>query len=88
MYGRFTEKAERAISFAQESAMKLGHTYVERNMYSGAYKRRHRVAYHVLSSHGLTYDKVMREIEDMIGRGEKVPSSQSALRQEPRGFLK
>lgn len=73
MYGRFTEKAERAISFAQESAMKLGHTYVgTEHVLLGLIKEGTGVAYHVLSSHGLTYDKVMREIEDMIGRGEKV----------------
>jgi ATP-dependent Clp protease ATP-binding subunit ClpC len=73
MYGRFTEKAERAISFAQESAMKLGHTYVgTEHILLGLIKEGTGVAYHVLSSHGLTYDKVMREIEDLIGRGEKV----------------
>ena len=62
MYGRFTEKAERAISFAQESAMKLGHTYVgTEHVLLGLIKEGTGVAYHVLSSHGLTYDKVMRK---------------------------
>ena len=28
MYGRFTEKAEKAVSLSQESAMALGHNYV------------------------------------------------------------
>lgn len=80
MYGRFTEKAERAITFAQESAMQFGHTYVgTEHILLGLIKEGTGVAFHVLSNYGLTYEKVAREIEDLIGRGEKIS-------QQPLGF--
>ena len=43
MYGRFTEKAEKAISLSQESAAKLGHSYVgTEHLLLGLLKRRYR----------------------------------------------
>jgi len=71
MYGRFTEKAERAISLAQESAARLGHSYVgTEHLLLGLLKEGTGVAARVLQSQGVTEDKIIAQIEELIGRGD------------------
>jgi len=71
MYGRFTEKAEKAVSLSQESAMTLGHNYVgTEHLLLGLIKEGSGVAAKVLQNQGITEDKVLKEIEELIGRGE------------------
>ncbi|RCX09980.1 ATP-dependent Clp protease ATP-binding subunit ClpC [Anaerobacterium chartisolvens] len=80
MYGRFTEKAEKAITFSQESAMALGHNYVgTEHLLLGLVKEGSGIAARVLQSQGVTEEKVMREIDELIGRGEKTE-------EQPLGF--
>ena len=80
MYGRFTEKAEKAINFSQESAMLLGHNYVgTEHLLLGLVKEGSGVAARVLQSQGITEEKVSKEIEELIGRGEETG-------QQPLGF--
>ena len=71
MYGRFTEKAEKAIAFSQQSAMELGHNYVgtEHILY-GLVKEGTGVASRVLISQGITEENILKEIDELIGRGE------------------
>lgn len=71
MYGRFTEKAQRAIAFSQESATVLGHSYVgTEHLLLGLVKEGSGVAAKVLQSQGVTEEKVIKEIEELIGKGE------------------
>jgi len=71
MYGRFTEKAEKAINLSQESAVKLGHSYVgTEHLLLGLIKEGTGIAARVLQSQGVTEDKVTKEIEELIGRGD------------------
>lgn len=71
MYQRFTEKAERAISFSQQSAVELGHNYVgTEHILLGLVKEGTGVAARVLQAQGLTEEKILREIDELIGRGE------------------
>jgi ATP-dependent Clp protease ATP-binding subunit ClpC len=80
MQGRFTEKAEKALNLAQESAMEMGHGYVgTEHLLLGLVKEATGVAARVLQSQGVTEDKVMKEIEELIGRGE-------GAAQQPLGF--
>lgn len=80
MYGRFTEKAEKAINYSQESAMLLGHNYVgTEHLLLGLVKEGSGVAARVLQSQGITEEKVMKEIEELVGRGEDAG-------QQPLGF--
>lgn len=80
MYGRFTEKAEKAIAYSQESAMLLGHNYVgTEHLLLGLVKEGSGVAARVLQSQGVTEEKVMKEIEELIGRSEETG-------QQPLGF--
>ena len=69
MYGRFTEKAEKAIAISQESAMSLGHNYVgTEHLLLGLVKEGSGVAARVLSSQGVNEERVLKEIEELIGR--------------------
>jgi len=80
MYGRFTEKAEKAIAYAQEGAMKLGHNYVgTEHLLLGLVQEGTGVAAHVLRSQDVTLEKVIKEIENLIGKGEQ-------MGQQPLGF--
>ena len=80
MYGRFTEKAEKAINFAQESAMQLGHNYVgTEHLLLGLMREGTGVAARVLQNQGLSEEKVLKEIEDLIGKGDTEG-------QQPLGF--
>ncbi len=80
MYGRFTEKAEKAITFSQQSAMELGHNYVgtEHILY-GLVKEGTGVAARVLAAQGVNEDKINKQIDELIGRGDTVG-------QQPQGF--
>ncbi|HHW47550.1 MAG TPA: ATP-dependent Clp protease ATP-binding subunit [Clostridiaceae bacterium] len=80
MYGRFTEKAEKAITLAQESAMQLGHNYVgTEHLLLGLVREGSGIAARVLQGQGVTQEKILKEIDELIGRGE-------ATGQQPLGF--
>jgi len=71
MYGRFTEKAERALSLSQESAMRLGHSYVgTEHLLLGLVREGTGIAARVLMGQGVTEEKILKEIDELIGRGE------------------
>lgn len=71
MYGRFTEKAEKAINLSQQSAMQLGHSYVgTEHLLLGLAAEGTGVASRVLQGQGVTEEKVLKEIDELIGRGE------------------
>jgi ATP-dependent Clp protease ATP-binding subunit ClpC len=80
MYGRFTEKAEKAITHSQESAMQLGHNYVgTEHLLLGLVREGTGIASRVLQSQGVTEEKVLKEIEELIGKGEQTG-------EQPLGF--
>ncbi|MHB8061397.1 MAG: ATP-dependent Clp protease ATP-binding subunit [Ruminiclostridium sp.] len=71
MYQRFTEKAERAIEFSQQSAVDLGHNYVgTEHILLGLVKEGTGVAAKVLQAQGITEEKILKEIDELIGKGE------------------
>ncbi len=83
MYGRFTEKAEKAINLSQEGAVKLGHSYVgTEHLLLGLMREGTGVAARVLHGQGVTEDKIVKEIEELIGRGDS--TGKSALDFTPR----
>lgn len=83
MYGRFTEKAERAINLSQECALQLGHSYVgTEHLLLGLVKEGTGVASRVLQSQSVTEDKIIKEIDELIGRGEN--NGQQSLDFTPR----
>lgn len=72
MYGKFTEKAEKAIAISQESAMILGHNYVgTEHLLLGLAKEGSGVASRVLQAQGVNEERILKEIEELIGKGEE-----------------
>ena len=80
MYGRFTERAEKALAYSQQSAVELGHNYVgTEHLLLGLAKEGSGVAARVLQSQGVSEEKIMKEIEELIGKAEKTA-------EQPMGF--
>lgn len=68
--GKFTEKAEKAVSHSQESAAALQHNYVgTEHLLLGLVKEGTGVAARVLQAQGITEEKVIAQVEALIGRG-------------------
>ena len=73
MFGRYTEKAERALAYAQESAIIFGHPYVgTEHLLLGLIKEGTGVAAMVLKNQGVTEEAVLERIEEIIGQGDNV----------------
>ncbi|MBZ4646645.1 MAG: ATP-dependent Clp protease ATP-binding subunit ClpC [Petroclostridium sp.] len=77
---RFTERAEKALRIAHESAMELGHNYVgTEHILLGLLKEGGGVAARVLQNQGITEEKVIRRIGELIGISEKTGEQPAGL---------
>ncbi|MBR2743894.1 MAG: ATP-dependent Clp protease ATP-binding subunit [Clostridia bacterium] len=71
MMYKFTNRAERAINIANEIAEDLGHNYIgTEHLLYGLIEEGSGVASKVLQDQGLTSEKVLEEIDELIGRAE------------------
>jgi len=71
MFKRYTEKAKRAIMIAQEEAINFNHDYIgTEHILIGLVKEEEGVASQVLKELGVDVDKVVEEVERLVGRGE------------------
>ncbi len=70
---KFTNSAQKAIEYANDIAMELGHNYIgtEHILY-GLVKEESGVASKVLQNQNVTADDVLNEIEELIGREEPI----------------
>ncbi len=76
MMQRFTDDAQRVLSFAQEAALELGHDYVgTEHVLIGLIKVKNGVAAKALNELGLSAETIIEDVEEHIGRGNKKPSS-------------
>jgi ATP-dependent Clp protease ATP-binding subunit ClpC len=72
MFGRFTERAQRVISFAQQMAQQLGHNYVgTEHLLLGIIKEEESIAAKALKNLGIEMDQVQQIIVQSIGTGNK-----------------
>lgn len=77
---KFTERAEKAMTIAQESASQLGHNYVgTEHLLLGLVREGGGIAARVLQNNEVTEEKIIKEIEDLIGRGEETGSQPAGL---------
>ena len=69
---KFTNSANRAIEFASQIAMELGHNYIgtEHILY-GLAQEENGVASKVLQNQDITNEKIEEEIDELVGREEK-----------------
>ena len=76
MMQRFTDDAQRVLSFAQEVALELGHDYVgTEHVLIGLIKVKNGVAAKALNELGLSAETIIEDVEEHIGRGNKKASS-------------
>lgn len=76
MMQRFTDDAQRVLSFAKEAALELGHDYVgTEHVLIGLIKVKNGVAAKALNELGLSAETIIEDVEEHIGRGNKKVSS-------------
>lgn len=69
-FGRFTEKAQKALIYAQEEARALGHNYVgTEHMLLGLLREEDGIAAKVLKNMGADIESVREEIINLVGKG-------------------
>lgn len=84
MNGKFTERAERAIAMSQEAAVELGHNYVgTEHLLVGLIKEGGGIAARVFQNQDVTVEKVIKQIEEIIGLGSE-DKSQASVTFTPR----
>ena len=68
MQYKFTNRAEKAIQIANELASEMGHSYIgTEHLLYGLTKEGNGVASKVLELQNITPDKIIEEIEELIG---------------------
>lgn len=83
MFGRFTEKAQQALVFAQQEAVALNHNYVgTEHILLGLLKQSDGVAAVALKNLGVDLEKVRQEVVSIIGMGN--PGSTQIVGYTPR----
>ncbi len=76
MYYKFTARAEKALEYAQQLAMEMGHNYIgTEHLLYGLIEEGTGVASKVLQNQNLTAEKVREEIEEIVGVGEEIEDS-------------
>ena len=76
MYYKFTARAEKALEYAQDIAMELGHNYIgTEHLLYGLVEEGTGVASKVLQNQNLTAEKVKEAIEEIVGVGEAIEDS-------------
>ncbi len=71
MFKRYTEKAKRAIMIAQEEAINFNHDYIgTEHILIGLVKEEEGIASQILKELGVSVDKIVEEVERLVGRGE------------------
>ena len=76
MVYKFTNRAKKVIEIANDISVELGHNYIgtEHILY-GLVKEGEGIASKVLTNKGITTEKVQKQIEEMLGRGNEIKAS-------------
>lgn len=76
MMKRFTDDAQRVLSFAQEAALELGHDYVgTEHVLIGLTKVKNGVAAKALEELNIVTEDIFEAVEEQVGRGNKKATS-------------
>ncbi len=76
MLYKFTNRAKKVIEIANDKSIELGHNYIgtEHILY-GLVKEGEGIASKVLTNKGITSEKVLKEIQEMLGNGKEIKES-------------
>ncbi|MBD1372399.1 ATP-dependent Clp protease ATP-binding subunit [Hazenella sp. IB182357] len=76
MFGRFTERAQKVLSLAQEEAGRLGHSNIgTEHILLGLVREGEGIAAKALIALGLGLEKIQNEVETLIGKGQSGPTN-------------
>ncbi|MDP7109742.1 MAG: Clp protease N-terminal domain-containing protein, partial [Dehalococcoidales bacterium] len=79
-FDKFSERARRVLTSAQEEAQRLNHGYIgTEHLLLGLIREEEGVGAKVLTNLGVTLAKVRSAVEYIIGRGEKTATSEIEL---------
>ncbi|OGO03745.1 MAG: NDP-hexose 4-ketoreductase [Chloroflexi bacterium RBG_13_54_8] len=79
-FEKFSERARRALTYAQEEAQRFNHNYIgTEHILLGLVREGEGVAAKVLTNLGVDLNKVRAAVEFIIGRGEKTSSGEVGL---------
>mgnify|MGYP001296028930 CR=1 FL=1 len=79
-FEKFSERARRVLTLAQEEAQRLGHSYIgTEHILLGLVEEEEGVAAKVLVNLGVSLTKARQAVEFIIGRGEKPSSGEVGL---------
>ncbi len=77
---RFTKRARRVLTLAQEEALRLNHNYIgTEHLLLGLVREDNGVAVKVLRELGVEPGQVIRAVERTVGRGERAPFGKPTL---------
>src|SRR4030043_1156324 len=83
-FEKFSERARRALTHAQEEAQRFGHNYIDtEHILLGLMAEEESVASKVLGNLGVVPNKVRAAVEFVVGRGERAAIGEVGL--TPRG---
>jgi hypothetical protein len=75
MFERFTDQARRVMVLAQDEARLLNHNYIgTEHILLGLIREGQGIAAEALESLDISLDAVRQQVEEIIGRGQEVPS--------------
>ena len=75
MFERFSDRARRVVVMAQEEARMLDHNYIgTEHLLLGLIREGEGVAAMTLESLGVRLDAVRHQVEEIVGRGQQMPS--------------
>jgi ATP-dependent Clp protease ATP-binding subunit ClpC len=76
MFGRFTERAQKVLALAQEEAIRLAHNNIgTEHILLGLVHEGEGIAAKALNGLGLGTEKIQKEVENLIGKGQDVPQT-------------
>jgi len=79
-FEKFSERARRSLTYAQEEAQRFNHNYIgTEHILLGLVREGEGVAARVLTNLGVNLNKVRAAVEFIIGRGEKTTSGEVGL---------
>jgi hypothetical protein len=85
MFERFTDRARRVVTLAQEEARMLNHNYIgTEHILLGLIHEGDGVAAKALESLGISLDAVRQQVEEIIGQGQQAPSPSEGIPFTPR----
>ncbi|MCX7838851.1 MAG: ATP-dependent Clp protease ATP-binding subunit [Anaerolineae bacterium] len=85
---KFTKRARRVLSYAQEEATRLNHNYIgTEHLLLGLLREEEGLAAKVLRDLGVDHNRVRRMIEDIVGRGQAPANARLTLTPRTRRVI-